>query len=68
MSALHGTRASLRHYLFFNFPFGITAVVGAMGRVEVLDDSFGGLLSFLGFFVILLLRCTPLGMVCSSSR
>ena len=56
----------LRRYLFFSLPFGITTVVGAMGRVEVLDDSFGGLLSFLGFFAILLLRWTPLGMVCSS--
>jgi hypothetical protein len=52
--------------LFFSLPLGITAVVGAMGRVEVLDGSGGKLVSFLGFFAILLLFCSPLAMVGSS--
>lgn len=52
-------------YLFFNLPLGKTEVVGAVGRVDTDDDSFGKLESFLGLFVILLLRCSPLGMVLS---
>jgi hypothetical protein len=48
--------------LSFILPFGAIDVVGALGLVEVDDDSFGGALSFLGFFVILLLRCSPLAM------
>lgn len=55
-------------YLFFNLPFGNTAVVGGIGRVDVPEESGGGLLSFFGFFVILLLRCSPLAMVYSSIR
>ncbi|MCU0754229.1 MAG: hypothetical protein MUE46_03805 [Xanthomonadales bacterium] len=58
--------ASSGAYLFFSFPFGITVVVGATGRVELEETSFGGLASFLGFFTILLLRCSPLGMSYSS--
>lgn len=54
-----------RHHLFFNLPFGATVVTGATGRVDTLDDSLGGLVSFLGFFTILLLRCSPFGMTCS---
>ena len=50
------------HYLFFNLPLGMTAVTGATGRADVEDVSFGGLVSFLGFLTILLLRCSPLGM------
>jgi len=42
--------------LFFNFPFGITVVTGGVGRSDVLDGLGGGLVSFLGFFAILLLR------------
>lgn len=53
-------------YLFFNLPLGSTTVVGGVGRVEVEADSCGTPESFLGFFVILLLRCSPLGMACSS--
>lgn len=41
---------------FFIFPLGSTAVVGGVGRVDTLDDSLGGLVSFFGFFTILLLR------------
>lgn len=55
-------------YLFFNLPFGNTAVVGGIGRVDVPEESGGGLLSFFGFFVILLLRCSPLAMVYPSIR
>jgi hypothetical protein len=50
--------------LFFNLPLGTTVVTGGMGRSEV--DSRGAELSFFGFFDILLLRCSPLGMVHSS--
>jgi hypothetical protein len=52
-------------YLFFNLPLGTTAVVGATGRDEVEEDSAGKLVSFFGFFAILLLRCSPLAMVFS---
>ncbi|EGI75800.1 hypothetical protein HGR_15009 [Hylemonella gracilis ATCC 19624] len=38
-------------------------MVGGTGRVDTDEDSGGGLVSFLGFFAILSLRCTPLGMV-----
>ncbi|MCA6215948.1 hypothetical protein KGA65_05240 [Ideonella sp. B7] len=55
-------------YLFFNLPLGKTEVVGGMGRVELEGDSFGGLVSFLGFFTILLPRCSPLGMTHSLSN
>ncbi|MCM2478158.1 hypothetical protein [Serpentinimonas maccroryi] len=51
--------------MFFSFPLGTTAVIGATGRPEVLGVvgvSLGGLVSFWGFFTILLLRCSPLGM------
>ena len=58
----------IKRYLFFNFPLGITVVVGGMGRVEVPDESRGGLLSFLGFLIILLLRCSPLAMMCFSLK
>ncbi len=51
--------------LFFNFPFGKTVVIGGVGRSENPDDSFTGPVSFFGFLVILLLRCSPLGMSCS---
>ena len=51
-------------HLFFNLPRGITAVTGGVGRSDV--DSFGGEVSFFGFFAILLLRCWPFGMGCSS--
>jgi hypothetical protein len=56
---LTGTAGS---YLFFSLPFGMTVVVGATGRVDEPDTSLGGLVSFFGFFTILLLRCSPLGM------
>jgi hypothetical protein len=49
---------------FLTFPFGNTVVMGGSGRSEVLA-TFGGELSFLGFFDILLLRCSPLGMEAS---
>jgi hypothetical protein len=52
-------------YLFFNFPFGSTDVIGATGRLEVPAVSGGRLVSFLGFFAILLLFWSPLAMVCS---
>lgn len=52
-------------YLFFSLPLGMTEVVGAMGRVEADPGSLGALASFFGFFVILLLRCSPLAMACS---
>lgn len=48
--------AALPRHLFFNFPLGITVVTGGVGRSEVLDGLGGGLVSFLGFFAILLLR------------
>lgn len=57
---------TLQAGLFFSLPLGATEVIGAMGRVDVLDDSFGGLVSFLGFFDILLLRCSPFGIWSSS--
>jgi hypothetical protein len=44
----------------------MTEVTGGVGRVDVPEESCGGLLSFFGFFVILLLRCSPLAMMCSS--
>ena len=49
-------------YLFLSLPLGSTDVVGATGRVDVDEESFAGLVSFLGFFAILLLRCSPLGI------
>jgi hypothetical protein len=52
-----------REYFVFNLPLGTTAVVGGMGREDAAEESFGGLLSFFGFFAILLLRCSPLGML-----
>lgn len=52
----HPSRGARYAYLFFILPLGSTAVVGGVGRVEAVDNSFGGLVSFLGFFVILLLR------------
>jgi len=55
-------------YLVLSFPLGSTVVVGAMGRVEAAVESLGALVSFLGFFAILLLRCSPLGMVFSLCR
>jgi len=51
-----------RPYLFFSLPLGMTVVTGGVGRLETIDASFSGALSFFGFFVILLLRCSPLGM------
>lgn len=53
-------------YLFFNLPLGATTVTGGTGRVDVEAESLGAPVSFLGFFTILLLRCSPLGIVCSS--
>jgi hypothetical protein len=50
-------------YFVFNLPLGATVVVGGMGREDAAEESFGGLLSFFGFFAILLLRCSPLGML-----
>jgi hypothetical protein len=50
-------------YLFFSLPLGKTEVVGGVGRVETELESFGAVESFLGFFTILLLRCSPLAMV-----
>ena len=38
-------------------------MVGGIGREDAAEESFGGLLSFFGFFAILLLRCSPLGML-----
>jgi len=60
-----GSSAAFMSYLFFSFPLGRTDVVGGVGRVEMVVDSFGALLSFFGFFTNLLLRCWPLGMVYS---
>lgn len=57
--------AARADHLSFILPLGITDVVGAIGRVEVEDASLAGLVSFLGFLAILLLRCSPLGMVFS---
>lgn len=45
-------------YLFLSFPLGRTVVVGGVGRVETDVDSLGALVSFFGFFTILLLRCS----------
>jgi hypothetical protein len=60
VGAAHG---SMRQgYLFFSLPLGRTEVVGGVGRVEPDAASFGALVSFFGFFVILLLRCSPFGM------
>ena len=42
---------------------GTTAVVGGKGRSEL--TSFGGAVSFLGFLLILLLRCSPFAMAVS---
>jgi hypothetical protein len=50
---------------FFILPLGSTVVVGGIGRSDVLEDSFGAEVSFFGFFAILLLRCSPLGMEAS---
>ncbi len=66
-------RRAARHWcdgqgLFFSFPLGKTDVVGGEGRVETELDSLGALLSFFGFFTILLLSCWPLGMACSFGR
>ncbi len=47
--------------LFFILPLGITVVVGGVGRVDTADASFSGVLSFFGFLINLLLRCSPLG-------
>ena len=44
-------------YLFFSLPLGMTAVMGAMGRSDV--EFLGSEVSFLGFFVIFSLRCSP---------
>jgi hypothetical protein len=52
---LHAIARAAAH-LFFSLPLGMTVVVGGIGRVEVLDDSCGGLVFFFGFFAILLLR------------
>jgi len=48
-------------YLFLSLPLGMTVVIGGMGRSDALC-SLGGEVSFLGFFAILLLRCSPLAM------
>ena len=50
------------HCLFFNLPFGMTVVVGGVGRSEVPPPSLGGEWSFFGFFAILLLRWSPLAI------
>jgi hypothetical protein len=48
---------------FLILPFGGTIkVLGGIGRSDVDDDSRGAEVSFFGFFDILLLRCSPLGM------
>ena len=49
-------------YLFFILPRSGTVVTGAVGRSEL--NSFGGEVSFLGFFTILFC-CMPLAMVFS---
>ena len=51
-------------YLFFSLPLGMTVVTGGMGRSDALC-SLGGEVSFLGFFAILLLRCSPLAILVS---
>ena len=48
-------------YLFFSLPLGMTVVIGGIGRSEPLP-SRGSEVSFLGFFAILLLRCSPFAM------
>ena len=56
---------SPRYCLFFSLPFGITVVVGGVGRSEVPPPSLGGEWSFFGFFTILLLRWSPFArMIC----
>ena len=65
----HPNTATLRRQrpgLFFSLPFGSTDVIGALGRLDVPEESGGVLVSFFGFFAILLLRCSPLAMGCSS--
>jgi hypothetical protein len=57
----HKDKSSNGAYLFFNFPFGETVVIGGVARSENPEDSFAGPMSFLGFCIILLLRCSPLG-------
>jgi hypothetical protein len=59
-------RAGAAAYFVFSLPLGRTAVVGGTGLVDTVEESFGGLVSFFGFFAILLLRCSPLGMLDSS--
>jgi hypothetical protein len=58
-------KTAATRYLFFILPLGSTEVVGGVGRSENDEDSFGEPLSFFGFFAILLLRCSPLGMLYS---
>ena len=48
-------------YLSLSLPLGRMVVIGGVGRSEPLY-SLGGEVSFLGFFAILLLRCSPLAM------
>jgi len=46
-------------HLFFSLPLGMTKVVGGIMRSDPaagLEGALGALVSFLGFFVILLLR------------
>ena len=57
------TESGVAGYFVFNLPLGTTVVVGGIGREDAAEESFGGLLSFFGFFAILLLRCSPLGML-----
>jgi len=51
-------------YLFFSLPRGATKVTGALG-LSPGTMGLAGDVSFLGFLDILLLRCSPLAMVCS---
>jgi hypothetical protein len=60
--------SAIAAYLFFSLPLGITVVMGGVGRVDVEDESLGTSRSFFGFFEFLSLRCTPLGMMGSSSE
>ena len=52
-------------YLALSFPLGRTVVVGGVGRVETDVASLGALVSFFGFFTILLLRCSPFAIAFS---
>ncbi|KAI1695017.1 hypothetical protein Ddc_21576 [Ditylenchus destructor] len=67
-TAAMGRRTRDQPGLFFSLPLGMTAVIGATGRSETEDDSLELPLSFLGFILALSLRCSPFGILNSSSK